>query len=397
MKHYETLGVTKEADDNEIKKAYMKLARQYHPDKNQGSKEAEEKFKKINEAYEILSDPEKRNMYNQLGDEMFNQNMSGQQNVNPFDIFNRMFGGGFNFDSEMSGSSPFGFGDNPFSFMFDLGGNNHRKRRVVIEDIVIQKKVTLKQLYCNETIQIQYACNIICKKCDATGTKDKSKPICTTCNGKGQVINTVQSGFMIQQHISACPNCNGTGVFINNHNRCDICKGEGYVKENKTFNLKLEKEMLYNNKIKIPNIGHSIKENNEKGSVIVILEVDQSLENNMEYKIYNKIHLYRKIKISLADALNGFSVKIKFLDNENITFKRNQITQPSSVYRLSNLGYLPNGNLYLKIIVFIPENMPQHLIQPIVKAYTKKNDNITDNKIVDNRVFDIIEETNEEI
>jgi len=397
MKHYETLGLSKEADENEIKKAYMKLARQYHPDKNQGSKEAEEKFKKINEAYEVLSDPEKRNMYNQLGDDMFNQNMSNQQNVNPFDIFNRMFGGGFNFDSDMSGSSSFGFGDNPFSFMFDLGGNSNRKRRVVIEDIVIQKKVTLKQLYCNETIQLEFNCNILCKKCDATGTKDKSKSVCSTCNGKGQVVNTIQTGFMIQQHISTCSNCNGTGVFIHIHNRCDNCKGEGYVKENRTFNLKLEKEMLYNNKIKIPNIGHSIKESNEKGNVIVILEVDQSLENNMEYKIYNKIHLYRKIKISLADALNGFSLKIKFLDNENITFKRDQITQPSSVYKLPNLGYLPNGNLYLKIIVFIPENMPQHLIQPIVKAYSKRQDNNLDNKIVDNRVFDVIEEINEEI
>jgi len=400
MKHYEILGLNDDCDENEIKKAYMKLARQYHPDKNQGSKEAEEKFKKINEAYEVLSDPEKRKMYNQMGDNMYNQNMSNGENINPFDIFNQMFGGAFN-QSTNDGNI---FGDNPFSFMFDmyggLGSNVNRKKKINIEDIIIEKKVSLKQLYCNETITLDFNCDVLCNKCNGIGTKDKTTPKCNNCNGSGQVVNTIKTGFMIQQNISSCPKCNGSGSYILQSNVCENCKGHCYMRENRTFNFRLEKEMLYNNKIKIQGIGHQSKDTEDKGNVIIILEIDHSLENNMEYKIYNKIHLYRKIKISLADALNGFCVKLKYLDNENITFKRSQITQPSSIYKLPNLGFLPNGCLYLKVIVIIPENIPQNIIQSIVKIYSKKtidNGEYEDKKIVDNRVFDVIEETHEDI
>jgi DnaJ-class molecular chaperone len=235
---------------------------------------------------------------------------------------------------------------------------------------------------------------------------------------------------MIQQHISNCNRCNGTGKFIDIHNRCDKCNGDGLYKENMMYELKLEKEMLFNQKIKVSKIGNCVlaQQNNIIISdLIIVLDIDQTPDNNMEYRIYNKIHLYRKIKISLSDAILGFSKRIKYLDNDFITFKRNQITQPSSVYRLPNLGFLPNGNLYLKIIVHIPEDMPQSIIQQIAKVYCKNsnqsdnynfnnnsseklnsdssfnnsinnsNINMNSRKIIDKRIvdIDILEETNE--
>lgn len=393
MKHYEVLGISQDADENEIKKAYMKLAKQFHPDKNQGSKEAEEKFKKINEAYEILSDPEKRKMYNQLGDEMYNQQNNGGGGVNPFDIFNQMFGGSNPFGFNMSGMDPSEMSGDPFSFMF----GPRQPRQFNIEEIVIQQKVTLKQIYCGEVIKCNYTRNNVCNHCNGNGSKNNIKSKCNNCNGRGQVINTIQSGFIIQQQINVCNKCNGSGKFIEIHNRCDFCKGDGCVKENTTYDIKLEKEMLYNNKMRINKIGHVMLNNNnviETGNVILVLDIDENIENNNEYKVYNKIHLYRKIKISLADALTGFTLRIKFLDNEYITFKRTSITQPSSVFKLQNLGFLPNGNLYLKVMVVIPEDIPQHCIQPIVKAYSKKENHSysTDNRVVD--VTDEIIDTN---
>lgn len=365
-KLYETLGISENASQSEIKKAYRKLATKYHPDKNQDNKEeAESNFKEITRAYEVLSDQDKKNMYDQLGDEGFErQNMGGGDGgfSDPMDFFSKMFG--FNMGGGMNMNMD-DMHENPFSFMFGGGG---RRNEAELEDIVIRRVVNIKQLYTGDTIQFDFTRKTFCIMCSSSGTKNGKKSTCTNCGGTGRMKRVHQMGMMVQQIISDCNVCNGSGKYIEKGNECSQCNGHGMIDERISSQIKLEKNMIQDNKIQLPVHGHK----NIKGKtsrVILVLDIEAKYKN---YEIKQGLNLFTKVNISLADALCGFSMNIDYVDDRPITIIRRGTTQPSSVYKIPKLGYDANASLFIQFNVILPESVPKNVFEIVNETWGKE-------------------------
>ena len=204
---YQVLGVSRNASDSEIKKAYRKLAVQYHPDKNPGNKEAEERFKEISAAFDILKDPDKRAKYDQFGHDAFRGGPSSG-GVDPFDLFRDVFGGGGGFGSIFEDF----FGGSSSGSNEGIRGN----------DLRVSVSISLEQAANGVEKEIKYSRHQECSKCDGSGSSDKSsKSMCHTCGGVGQVASN--QGFISIRR--TCPSCNGSGVTI--ENPCSSCNGQG--------------------------------------------------------------------------------------------------------------------------------------------------------------------------
>ena len=216
--YYKILGVDKNADEKQIKSAYRKLALHFHPDKNPGNKEAEEKFKDISEAYRILSDKDLRQRYDMFG--TVDDNFSGN-NMDAEDIFKEFFRHS---------------GFNPFSHGFDFDEQSQQKV-VSGTDKVLHINVTLSEIYNNVEKNIKYTVNRPCKKCGGSGSKSGGTATCQHCHGTGQmhIRQTHQFGYMEQ--IVTCPHCNGTGISV--QNPCANCKGTGLHFEEETLTVKV--------------------------------------------------------------------------------------------------------------------------------------------------------------
>ena len=206
--YYEVLGVSKEASADEIKKAYRKKAMQYHPDRNPGDKEAEEKFKEAAEAYDVLSNPDKKARYDKFGHAGMGGEASDFSGMNFSDIFSHfadVFGGGF--------SGGFGGGFSGFSGFGGFGGGSGQQRRVRRGgDIRIKVKLTLEEVAAPVEKKVKITKQVVCPHCHGTGAKDdKSITTCPDCHGSGQVVRQQRSMFGIIQQASVCPKCGGTG------------------------------------------------------------------------------------------------------------------------------------------------------------------------------------------
>ena len=258
--YYQILGVERGADDATIKKAYRKLAMKYHPDRNPDDKEAEEKFKEIGEAYEVLSDADKRAAYDRMGHEAFkNGGMGGPGGgggfggfTDPMDIFAQMFGGGFG-----------GFGG--------MGGGPRRQAdpRRPGSDLRYDLDITLEEAAkgCDKTLEIERL--VPCDKCDATGSKDGRSGFkqCPTCHGAGVV--TRQSGFFVQQ--STCPTCRGAGQTISNP--CSHCHGEGRTHKDVKITLHVPAGVNTGTKLRSSGNGDAGVHGGETGDLYVFIEV----------------------------------------------------------------------------------------------------------------------------
>ena len=256
--YYEVLEVARDADDATIKKAYRKLAMKYHPDRNPDNKEAEEKFKELGEAYEVLSNPEKRAAYDRMGHDAFkNGGMNGAGGgggfggfSDPMDIFAQMFGGGFG-----------GF-----------GGQTRRRQadpRQPGSDLRYDLELTLEEAVrgCDKTLKIERL--VPCEACGATGSKDGSAGFktCPTCHGSGVV--TRQSGFFVQQ--STCPTCRGAGQTISNP--CPACRGEGRVHKDVTITLHVPAGVDTGTKLRSSGNGDAGTHGGETGDLYVFIDI----------------------------------------------------------------------------------------------------------------------------
>lgn len=326
-RYYELLGVDKDASTNEIKKAFRKAAVLHHPDKGGD----EEKFKEINKAYEVLSDPEKREIYNQYGEEGL-ENGGGGHPGGMADIFD-MFGGG-------------------------MGGRRGPKGPRRGEDVSFETKVTLEQLYGGHNKSLKLTRKVLCPSCDGKGGDASMIQECRECDGHGVRIQIRQIGpGMVQQMQSTCSKCNGEGKILPERAKCKNCKGNKVVKQKEVIDLHISPGMMNGEKIKFQNKADEAP-NTVPGDIVVVLT-----EEPHPYFTRKNNDLILEKKISLVEALCGFEFSIKHLDGRVLRIKseNSAIVKPGDIKVIESEG-MPihrnphiKGNLYIKFTVVFPE------------------------------------------
>ena len=350
--YYEVLGVDKSADQETIKKAYRKLAVKYHPDRNPGDKEAEEKFKEATEAYEILSDEEKRPIYDQYGFAGLEGmagggGAGGAQYSHAFHDFADLFGGaggGFSdiFDSIFGG----GFG----------GGGARSSRRqsgpAAGSSLRYDLHIQFKDAVYGTSADIHFKHNEACTACHGSGgAAGSSRKTCPTCNGVGQ-IRQGNGFFTIQQ---TCPTCRGKGVTIDKP--CPACRGTGITEKSKMMSLKIPAGSDNGKRIVIPGQGDAGENGGPAGDLVVVLHVDS-------HPLFERDgqDLYCAVPISMAQAALGADITIKSLDNKKVTIKIPSGTSNGKLLRIKGegvpfAGSSRKGDLYVKLMVQIPQKL----------------------------------------
>ena len=359
--YYEVLGVQKGATAEEIKKAYRKLAVKYHPDKNPGNKEAEEKFKEAAEAYSVLSDADKKARYDQFGHagvEGAGPDFSGGfGNLN--DILNDLFGGAF-------GGGFGGFG----GFGGGFGGGQRQQRVHRGRDIRVRVKLTLEEIAKGVEKEISIEKSVPCPECGGRGAKNSSDiKTCPACNGTGQVQRVVNSFLGQTVTYSTCQQCGGEGKIISNP--CHSCGGSGLVRQRETIKVKIPAGVEAGMQLTIQGEGHAAKNNGINGDLLVVIEEQEykDLKREGNNLFYTKV-------VSLPDAILGAEVEVPCLDGP-YKIKVEPGTQSGTVVRLRGKG-LPTvngyggvGDMYVKIAVWIPKKLSKEE-KEIMESLRKK-------------------------
>ena len=340
--YYEVLGVSKNASEDEIKKAYKKKAITYHPDRNPGAKEAEEKFKEAAEAYDVLRDPQKRARYDQFGPEGVNgAGGFGGGGMNMDDIFS-MFGDIF------GGRGGFGgFG----------GGGRPRKPQYRGGDLRLKVRLTLQEIATGVTKKFKVKKKVTCSHCHGSGAEGSgATEACPTCHGSGYVIKTQQSIFGMMQTQTVCPTCGGEGTVIKN--KCKECGGEGVVNGEEVVEVKIPAGVGDGMVVTVTGKGHAARRNGVPGDIQVYIEeeTDKNLLREDNNLIYNLL-------LDIPTAALGGDAEIPTIDGK-VKIKIEPGTQPGKVVRLRGKG-LPavqgyghgTGDLIVNISVYIPETL----------------------------------------
>ena len=361
---YEILNVSKSASADEIKKAYRKVAMQFHPDRNPGDHTAEEKFKEAAEAYEILSDADKRAQYDRFGHSAFAHGRGGGgfsgQGMNMDDIF-----------------SQFGdiFGDDMFGSFFSGGnrrsGGSRSGRGVRGTNLRVRIKVNYEEIAKGISKTIKVKKYISCKTCSGTGAKDKnSTQTCKTCGGNGQV-RRVQNTFLGQmQTVTTCPDCNGEGTVITN--KCTVCKGEGRVYGEEMVTLQIPAGVQEGMQLSMSGKGNIGERGGAPGDLIILIE-----EEAHPYLQREGLNVAFDLYVSFPDAVFGTQTEVPTIDGK-AKIKVPAGTQSGKIFRLKGKGFPSinsheKGDQLIQINVWTPQNVSD--TEKIVLEDLKESEN----------------------
>ena len=326
--YYAVLGVGRESDERVLKKAYRKIAMECHPDRNPGDKAAEARFKLVSEAYQVLSDPQKRQIYDRFGKEGLNQQGAGPGFSDVGDIFSS-------------------FGD-IFGDLFGFGGRAGPRRG---SDLQIVLQMNLEAVLSEQERELEIPREETCGTCSGSGAKPGTQPIgCATCRGQGQVI--VNRGFISMT--TTCPDCRGAGKIIKD--RCPDCKGRGIVSRMETVTVRVPKGVDTGMKLRVSGKGQASKSGGPPGDLFVVLEV-------LEHERFRRVDeaLVGELQVDMVDACLGKELEFEGLDGP-VQVSVPAGSQPDDLIRIKKRG-LPilnqsrRGDLHLQLRIKIPQKL----------------------------------------
>ncbi len=373
--YYEVLGVDKNASEDEIKKAYRKIAIKYHPDRNPGSKEAEEKFKEAAEAYDVLHDPQKRQQYDQFGFDA--PNMGGG--------FGGFGGGGFSMDDIFSMFGDIFGGRSGFGGFGGGGGGQRAQYRG--SDLRLKVRLNLQEVASGVTKKFKVKKDVQCTHCHGTGAEAGSgTETCPTCHGSGVVTRTTQSLFGLMQTQSVCPTCGGEGTIIKN--KCQHCHGEGIVKGEEVVEIKIPAGVASGMVVNVPGKGNAGKHNGVSGDIQVFIDEepnDTFVRDNTDV-IYNLL-------LDFPTAALGGTVEIPTIEGTKAKIKIEPGTQPGKTFRLRGKG-LPavqgygrgTGDLVVNVSVYVPKTLSRSEKEALEDM--KKSDNFKGDSQTKKSIFE---------
>lgn len=374
--YYEVLEVDKTATLDVIKKAYRKKAIQYHPDKNPGDKEAEEKFKEAAEAYDVLSNPDKRARYDQFG----HAGMSGAagggfegfgQGMSMDDIFS-MFG-------DIFGGHGGGFG----GFGGFGGGGRSAQRKFRGSDLRVKVKLNLKEISTGVEKKFKLKKYVACDHCHGSGAEGNGgSETCSTCKGSGTVIRNQQTILGTMQTRATCPTCGGEGKIIKN--KCKVCAGEGIVYGEEVVSVNIPKGVMEGMQLSMGGKGNAGKHNGVPGDLLILVEEEQDKE-----LIRDENDLIYNLLLSFPTAALGGAVEIPTIDGK-VKVKIESGTQPGKVLRLRGKG-LPSvngygtGDLLVNVSVYVPETLNKDEKKALEEM--ESSDNFKPNTSIKEKIF----------
>lgn len=344
--YYEVLGVDRDADQKTIKKAYRKLAMKYHPDVNDGDKDAEEKFKEVSEAYGVLSDESKRQRYDQFGH-------AGMDGYSQEDIFNNI-----NFEDIFGG---FGGSSGGFGSIFDLfgfGGGSSGQRVERGSDLVQTLNITLEEVATGTSKEISVTHRKLCPTCNGSKAEPNSAVnTCSQCNGSGQVRQVQNTPLGQFATVSECPTCHGEGKVI--ENKCHDCLGSGLKKITEKITINIPAGVETGTKLRVTGEGDDSVNGGVSGDLYVTINV---LKHDLFTR--NGQDLYYELPISYVQACLGDQVEVPTIDGKNVKLTIPAGTQTETSFKLRNEGlkhvkWSGVGNLYVKVHVVVPKQLSE--------------------------------------
>ena len=331
---YATLGVAREASADDLKKAYRKLAMQYHPDRNAGDKNAEAKFKDVSEAYEVLKDDQKRAAYDRFGHAAFENGGAGAG------------GGGFDF------SAGGGLGD-IFDQMFGAMGGGQRGRQRGGADLRAGVEVDMEQAFAGTKVNLRVPSRVVCEACTGTGSEDKAAgaQTCATCQGAGKV--RAQQGFFLVER--TCPTCQGAGRVV--RNPCKVCRGVGTVQREKSLQVSIPAGVEDGTRIRLSGEGEAGGQGAPPGDLYVHISV-------RPHALFerNEANIYVRVPLRMTQAALGGEIEVPAIDGTKAKVKIPAGTQTGDQFRLRGKGFSvlrspARGDMYIQVAV----ETPQHL------------------------------------
>ena len=372
--YYEVLGVDKKASEDEIKKAYRKIAIKYHPDRNPGDKTAEDKFKEAAEAYSVLSDKQKRQQYDQFGFD--GPNMGGG--------FGGFGAGGFSMDDIFSMFGDVFGGRGGFSGFGGFGGSQKAQYRGT--DLRLKVRLTLQEISTGVTKKFKVRKDIVCSECNGSGAQNGSgSETCPTCHGQGYTVRTVRSILGMMQTQSECPTCHGEGTVIKN--KCPHCSGQGIVKGEEVVEINIPAGVAEGMVVNVPGKGNAGKHNGVYGDIQVFIE-----EEEHETFVRDGNDLIYNLLLDFPTAALGGEVEIPTIEGTKLKVKMENGTQPGKTIRLRGKG-LPavqgygsgKGDLVVNISVYVPRTLSRE--EKTALEQFRESDNFKGDKQTKDSIF----------